>query len=205
MPSGQPPLLGASPLRTGGETFASSGSLHIALSMPTSPLLDFYPWSYGFSLTRRTAVCGPACTVEWEGRTGNRLPYPDCARSLLRGNSARFSSAFVLRFVIATSPNLNWIPPNTRRGPVCICPCHIGGAAIHGVRCCEQGPGRLATMLTESILTPKNAVFVISYRSSVAAVTAAVKFCLAVSWKQVPRLLNFTGCYSWASSSQESD
>jgi hypothetical protein len=119
--------------------------------MPTSPLLDFYPWSCGFSLTRRTAVCGPACTVEWEGRTGNRLPYPDCARSLLRGNSARFSSAFVLRFVIATSPNLNWIPPNTRRGPVCICPCHIGGAAIHGVRCCEQGPGRLATMLTESI------------------------------------------------------
>jgi hypothetical protein len=33
----------------------------------------------------------------------------------------------------------NWFPPNTRRGPVCICPCHIGGA----------------TMLTESILTPK--------------------------------------------------
>jgi hypothetical protein len=143
--------------------------------MPTSPLLDFYPWSYGFSLTRRTAVCGPACTVVWEGRTGNRLRYPDCARSLLRGNCARFSSAFVLRFVIATSPNLNWFPPNTRRGPVCICPCHIGGAAIHGVRCCEQGPGRLATMLTESILTPKMPFFVISYRSSLAAVTAAVK------------------------------
>jgi hypothetical protein len=29
------------------------------------------------SLTRRTAGCGPACPVVWEGRTGNRLPYPD--------------------------------------------------------------------------------------------------------------------------------
>jgi RNA-directed DNA polymerase len=45
--------------------------------MPTSPLLDFYPWSYGFGLTRRTAVCGPACTVVWEAGTGNRLsPMP---------------------------------------------------------------------------------------------------------------------------------
>jgi hypothetical protein len=31
------------------------------------------------SSTRRTAGCGPACPVVWEGRTGNRLPYPDCA------------------------------------------------------------------------------------------------------------------------------
>jgi hypothetical protein len=29
------------------------------------------------SSTRRTAGCGPACPVVWEGRTGNRLPYPD--------------------------------------------------------------------------------------------------------------------------------
>src|SRR6266481_9054744 len=34
------------------------------------------------SLTRRTAGCGPACPVVWEGRTGNRLPYPDYARRL---------------------------------------------------------------------------------------------------------------------------
>jgi hypothetical protein len=42
------------------------------------------------SLTRRTAVCGPACTVVWEGRTSDRPPYPNhlsrpahspCARS----------------------------------------------------------------------------------------------------------------------------
>ncbi len=29
------------------------------------------------SLTRRTAVYGPVCTVVWEGRAGNRSPYPD--------------------------------------------------------------------------------------------------------------------------------
>ena len=34
------------------------------------------------SSTRRTAGCGPACPVVWEGRTGNRLPYPDCHRIL---------------------------------------------------------------------------------------------------------------------------
>jgi len=26
-----------------------------------------------------TAVCGPACTVVWEGRAGDCSPYPDCA------------------------------------------------------------------------------------------------------------------------------
>jgi Reverse transcriptase (RNA-dependent DNA polymerase) len=29
-------------------------------------------------LIRRTAVCGPACTVVWEGRSREALPYPDC-------------------------------------------------------------------------------------------------------------------------------
>ena len=29
------------------------------------------------SSTYGTAVCGPACTVVWRGKTGNRLPYPD--------------------------------------------------------------------------------------------------------------------------------
>ena len=29
------------------------------------------------SLTRRTAVYGPVCTVVWEGWAGNRSPYPD--------------------------------------------------------------------------------------------------------------------------------
>jgi len=26
-----------------------------------------------------TAVCGPACTVVWEGRSRKASPYPDCA------------------------------------------------------------------------------------------------------------------------------
>ena len=29
------------------------------------------------TLTNRTAVCGPACTVVWQGRTGDRPPYAD--------------------------------------------------------------------------------------------------------------------------------
>jgi hypothetical protein len=45
--------------------------------MPTLLSSGFRPWSRALSLIRRTAVCGPACTVVWEGRTGNRLPYPD--------------------------------------------------------------------------------------------------------------------------------
>jgi hypothetical protein len=31
----------------------------------------------GFSLIRRTAVCGPACTVVWQGRRGDPFPYAD--------------------------------------------------------------------------------------------------------------------------------
>jgi hypothetical protein len=30
-----------------------------------------------FSLIRRTAVCGPACTVVWQGRRGDPSPYAD--------------------------------------------------------------------------------------------------------------------------------
>src|SRR6516225_10934048 len=30
---------------------------------------------HGVSLIRRTAVCGPACTVVWQGRRGDPLPY----------------------------------------------------------------------------------------------------------------------------------
>ena len=34
-------------------------------------------WPFTHSSTRRTAVCGPACTVVREGRTGDCPPYPD--------------------------------------------------------------------------------------------------------------------------------
>jgi hypothetical protein len=30
------------------------------------------------SLTRRTAGCGPACPVVWQGRVGDHFPYADC-------------------------------------------------------------------------------------------------------------------------------
>ena len=32
------------------------------------------------SLIRRTAGCGPACPVVWEGRTSDRPPYPDLGK-----------------------------------------------------------------------------------------------------------------------------
>jgi hypothetical protein len=47
-------------------------------------------WLFTRSSTRRTAVCGPACTVVWEGRTGDCPPYPDwCAEHVrqLEGGS----------------------------------------------------------------------------------------------------------------------
>jgi len=46
--------------------------------MPTLPSSGSQPWSYGPSLIRRTAVCGPACTVVWQGRVGDHSPYADC-------------------------------------------------------------------------------------------------------------------------------
>jgi hypothetical protein len=50
------------------------------LPYPTPTLLSsgFRLWSYGPSLIRRTAVCGPACTVVWQGRRGDLPPYADC-------------------------------------------------------------------------------------------------------------------------------
>src|SRR5882762_3253913 len=49
--------------------------------MPTLPSSGFHPWSCGLSLIRRTAVCGPACTVVWQGRKGDLPPYADCVPS----------------------------------------------------------------------------------------------------------------------------
>jgi hypothetical protein len=38
--------------------------------------------------TDRTAGCGPACPVVWQGKTGDaRLPYADSPRGLMRGSS----------------------------------------------------------------------------------------------------------------------
>jgi hypothetical protein len=40
-------------------------------------------------LTRRTAGCGPACPVVWEGRSREASPYPECAEHVrqLEGES----------------------------------------------------------------------------------------------------------------------
>jgi hypothetical protein len=66
--------------------------------MPTSTLLDSRPWSYGPSSIRRTAGCGPACPVVWQGRRGDSPPYADFCLLLSDGAAlARFTSARKLR------------------------------------------------------------------------------------------------------------
>jgi hypothetical protein len=56
-------------------------------------------WPPVLSFTRRTAVYGPVRTVVWEGRAGNRSPYPDrgwdrrAAESLQPNRLVRFEIA----------------------------------------------------------------------------------------------------------------
>src|ERR1700682_4036951 len=45
--------------------------------MLTLPSSGFRLWSCGLSLIRRTAGCGPACPVVWQGRRGDPSPYAD--------------------------------------------------------------------------------------------------------------------------------
>jgi hypothetical protein len=53
--------------------------LPLTLRCPTPTLLnsDSHLWSCGISIIRRTAVCGPACTVVSQGRRGDPSPYVD--------------------------------------------------------------------------------------------------------------------------------
>jgi len=45
--------------------------------MPASTRSGFHVSSFRSDSTRRTAGCGPACPVVWQGRAGNRAPYAD--------------------------------------------------------------------------------------------------------------------------------
>jgi hypothetical protein len=45
--------------------------------MRTSNRSGFRHWSKRASVTDRTAVYGPVCTVVWQGSAGNRCPYAD--------------------------------------------------------------------------------------------------------------------------------
>src|SRR6266853_3687805 len=42
-----------------------------------------------YRLTRRTAGCGPACPVVWEGRSCEASPYPDQPKTLSRTERKR--------------------------------------------------------------------------------------------------------------------
>src|ERR1035438_1236839 len=50
--------------------------------MPTSTRLDFPGCWRDLAQSDRTAVCGPACTVVWQGRRGDSPPYADQAEEL---------------------------------------------------------------------------------------------------------------------------
>jgi len=79
--------------------------------MPTLLTSGFHPWSRGLSLIRRTAVCGPACTVVWQGRRGDPSPYADSPlrskeQILLRNRVYRLSFLLIasaLRFSCISS------------------------------------------------------------------------------------------------------
>ena len=60
------------------------------------PLLSsaFCPWLPALSFIRRTAVCGPACTVVWQGRKGDLLPYADWGRRHSQQKWLDFKSGF---------------------------------------------------------------------------------------------------------------
>ena len=56
---------------------ANSPALAIALPNAYFAKLGLPLMVGRFSLIRRTAVCGPACTVVWQGRRGDPSPYAD--------------------------------------------------------------------------------------------------------------------------------
>src|ERR1035438_3636782 len=58
--------------------------------MPTSTRLDFPGCWRDLAQSDRTAVCGPACMVVWQGRRGDSPPYAD----LLAGGFERQASHY---------------------------------------------------------------------------------------------------------------
>src|SRR5271157_842583 len=61
-------------VRGASPTHPLSALLYRMLTLPSS---DFRPWLCGPSIIRRTAGCGPACPVVWQGRRGDPSPYAD--------------------------------------------------------------------------------------------------------------------------------
>jgi hypothetical protein len=83
------------------------------------------------SSTRRTAVCGPACTVVWEGRSREAPPYPDHKP----------------RVEMPTNPGC---PPNSHQPPVESAEiCVIGGSALS-----RPGSGHAITQALRNKPTP---------------------------------------------------
>src|SRR5216683_1953650 len=58
-------------------------------------------WLFTPSSTRRTAVCGPACTVVREGRTGDCPPYPDSSCQCSNSRAHRLGLGVVVEDLVA--------------------------------------------------------------------------------------------------------
>ena len=56
-------------------------------------------WPPVLSFTRRTAVYGPVRTVVWEGRAGNRSPYPDRDAGIISRNAANQAISTRFHFI----------------------------------------------------------------------------------------------------------
>ena len=69
---------------------ANTPALKIALSNAYFASLGLTELRLMVSPTRRTAGCGPACPVVWQGRVGDHSPYADYAEQgrLLGGESS---------------------------------------------------------------------------------------------------------------------
>src|SRR5664279_5294023 len=85
---------------------------------PTSIHLASHGCLLGNSSILRTAVCGPACTVVWEGRRGDSPPYPDSCRATAFGFHLVDDTETVEYGAIASACSVRARPRCVRRFPL---------------------------------------------------------------------------------------
>src|SRR6201984_2329816 len=116
--------------------------------MPTSPSSGSHPWSCGLSLIRRTAVCGPACTVVWQGRRGDPSPYADCAdfSKITKGaqpmivNMSEAASEQEINHIIERVREAGY-QPHVTRGTTRTIVAAVGSGRRHEIEALRVAPG----------------------------------------------------------------
>ena len=74
----------ASDVRIGGTVQKGRGEAGYDLGSDEGRCPRLQAWSTGKTSTSRTAGCGPAYPLVWEGRAGNCSPYPDCLARVMK-------------------------------------------------------------------------------------------------------------------------